>query len=202
MNNIGIIIPAAGKSSRFGQNKQLLNWDGDTMLNHCIKKALKLSALVCVVLRPDQIDIERSIKYDNVMLLKNLSSENGLGETISSGTKHLIHHAKFLDGIMILLSDMPLLSNDYLLRFLNIYHDDDAHEVIATMYSKGMLGVPAIFRPTTFKKLVKLSGDKGAQNVIYGTNALGVIVNSETELLDIDQLKDYELLQSILKEKD
>ncbi len=75
MNNTGIIILAAGNSSRFGSAKQLLHFNNKTLLQHVIDEAIESGAEPIIVVTGANADeISKDIKHENkfrLFLMKN-----------------------------------------------------------------------------------------------------------------------------------
>ena len=72
MNNTAIVILAAGNSTRFGSSKQLLRFNGKTLLQHAIDEATKAGANpVVVVLGANANEVSASIDTTAVEIVLN-----------------------------------------------------------------------------------------------------------------------------------
>ncbi|RZJ86905.1 MAG: hypothetical protein EOO20_17285, partial [Chryseobacterium sp.] len=72
MMETGILILAAGNSSRFGEAKQLLNFKGKSLLRNVCEEALKITKCVVVVTGSNHSEISKEI--ENLEVTPNLFS--------------------------------------------------------------------------------------------------------------------------------
>jgi molybdenum cofactor cytidylyltransferase len=186
--NIAIIILAAGASKRMGSPKQLLKWGDTTLLGHCVYQAIKSDAdEVFVVLGANYEKIKNSITQPSVTILKNNDWEKGIGNSISHGILHIQDQG--FGGVLIMLVDQPQINTNFLNTLITQYHRSQK-PIIATDYKKNV-GVPAIFDSSYFDKLGKLSGDRGAKQLIEKHIKDTLILSSPNSLADIDTMEDY-----------
>ena len=76
LNNLAILILAAGSSSRLGKPKQLLKYKNESLLKIAVKKALKISSNIFVVLGHEKEKCEHEIKeFKNINLIYNNLNE-------------------------------------------------------------------------------------------------------------------------------
>ncbi len=185
MSKIGVLILAAGSSSRMGKIKQLLPYKHTTLLGWTIEQAqASVADEVLCVLGANATEIRVSIKNYKVKTSFNPNYKDGLSSSIVSGIKALEN----LDAVLILLADQPFVTSAYLNRLLSEYQADE-QRIIASNYERS-LGVPAVFPKKYFDELKKLSGDKGAKGLLEKYRSELVKVDSEN-LIDIDTLDDY-----------
>ena len=72
MNNTGIIIFAAGSSSRFGSAKQLLHFNNKTLLQHVIDEAIEAGAKpIVVVIGANADEVSKEIKHEKITVVFN-----------------------------------------------------------------------------------------------------------------------------------
>lgn len=187
MNKIGIIVLAAGASSRMGSPKQLLKWGETTLLAHVISVAKNTKAAeVFVVLGANEDLIKKSIAVDANILLHN-DWEQGLGSSIAFGVKKL--QKLGFDGILIMLADQPLVTDVYLNRLLENFIKGDK-KIIASRFS-GSVGVPAIFSAEYYDELQKLNNDYGAKHLIKSHFEDVCTLQADHLVIDIDTIDAY-----------
>ncbi|MCF6296078.1 MAG: nucleotidyltransferase family protein [Flavobacteriaceae bacterium] len=192
--NIAVIILAAGASTRIGTPKQLLRWKNTTLLGHAIITAKKLNTKdIIVILGNNYVLIKSKINNSGVQILNNKNWEKGLGNSIAFGVNNILENKSNIDGILIMLSDQPLIDSEYLNSLINKFIIGK-HQIIATSYKNGKQGVPVLFDRIYFNELSKLNDDKGAKAIIekYIKNVL--VVNGEQIVPDIDTLENYKNL--------
>ena len=88
--NTGIIILAGGGSSRLGRPKQLLEYNGKTLLGITMEAALASGLQpVIVVLGADAENLKKEISDKEVKLVVNTEWEEGMASSIRHGIKAL-----------------------------------------------------------------------------------------------------------------
>lgn len=174
-----------------GQPKQLLSWDGITLLQHAIKTCKKtVSKDIFVVLGAHQDAIVSKIKKASVNIVFNSEWALGLGKSIASATKFLCHSEKKIEGVLIVLADQPFVTSSFLNDMMYQFTPNSC-EIIATSYKSGKSGVPVLFDKTYFPELSKLSGDDGAKLILKKHNASVKVITPDFENIDIDTKEDY-----------
>ncbi len=191
-SKIAILILAAGGSSRMGSPKQLLKWKDSNLLNHCISKAIKLKAKnVFVVLGANAELIIPEIDQKEVRIVINQDWDKGLGSSISEGVNHIVKSKLEIDGLLIMLTDQPIIVYDHYLKLIKDFSSGDK-AIIATKYNDNKLGVPALFDEIYFKDLIDLNSDFGAKQLFikYSKNVQSIV--NHNAVYDLDNLEQYE----------
>ncbi|MDX8337784.1 nucleotidyltransferase family protein [Draconibacterium sp. IB214405] len=164
MNNIPILLLAAGASSRMGQPKPLLPWGEETLIEHQIKTLSATGNPVVVVLGNQAESIIPFIKDLPVKFTINESWEQGMGTSIAAGVKFVEQQFPESKGVLITLIDQPLITtahlNDLMLNF-----EQDKQQIIVSEADSGWQGVPVLFDRFYFDELSKLGGSKGAKTI-------------------------------------
>lgn len=181
---LAIIILAAGKSSRLGSiTKQLLKYNGVTLLKRACNKALEITENVFVVLGCEKEACEKEIKELNVNILFNENYEKGIGSSISYGIKHTNNYKNTL----IMLCDQPFITKKHLINLKNHINNET---IIATKYDHANSStVPAIFPDKYYNKLLKLNEDKGAKAIIKKEQCINIKLE-KSKSIDIDTNED------------
>ncbi len=192
---IGLLLLAAGASTRLGQPKQLLSFQGQTLLERSIGTALEASVserLVVLGANANQILPKiASLKIEKVV---NLHWDEGMASSIRLGLNHLVQKRPSLEAVIIMLCDQPFVTADLLNQFIQIYQQT-ASPIVASSYNE-VLGVPALFSHGTFYKLLALQGDTGAKSILPDYQELLQAVQFPQGSIDIDTLEDYEKVNS------
>ncbi|WP_209400323.1 NTP transferase domain-containing protein [Pseudozobellia sp. WGM2] len=198
VNNIAIIILAAGSSSRMGRPKQLLSWGKSDLIGNAIEQAKNSrSDKIIVVLGANAQLIKDNISRWEVDFVENENWKSGLGSSLAKGVKHLIELETF-DGILVMLADQPLIDSAYLNLLIESFYTT-SYFIIATAYSK-RAGVPALFDKKFFESLCDLGEDNGAKLIIeqFGHEVLSL--DPGKKATDIDTEVDYKKLTKRLNE--
>ena len=180
---IDVLILAAGAASRFGSAKQLLNYRGRSLVQHCIDKANRLCpGRVFVVLGANQELIEPLIS--DAKIIRNHDWQQGLGVSIAAGIDNIDPQS---DGLLILLADQVSLTTDELNLLLDAF---DGSNTVAAQYA-GRRGVPAIFPPSLYAELKALSGDSGAKALLQRSDINITEIDLPSGAMDIDTPEDW-----------
>lgn len=195
-----MLIPAAGKSSRMGEPKQLLHWEDTNLLGHTIKQGVAAGIKdIYVVLGAFHEKIKKTIDTTGVTILYNPEWEKGMGNTIARGTQEIINSPENYQRILIALCDQPLIEPTYYKKLLKTSQKDHIWAV-ATCYGK-KYGVPAVFKSDIFGKLVKLNGKVGAKDLLNNLGKNAICVEPSTSTADIDKPEDYVSIYGNLKKR-
>jgi molybdenum cofactor cytidylyltransferase len=193
MNNSGIIILAAGNSSRFGSAKQLLLYNNKTLLQHVIDEASASGGRpVVVVTGADNEVVSASIRNENVEIVFNESWKEGMASGIVAGVKKIIALKNDIENIIIAVCDQPFISS-LLLKKLYQKKLENPQHIVASAYA-GTIGTPVLFSQKYFDVLMNLNGDEGAKKIILAQREDVATVDFPQGDIDIDTKTDYEQL--------
>lgn len=189
----GVLILAAGSSSRLGKPKQLLKFGEETLLSKTIKSAQEaILGPVLVVLGSQSDLIKSTLKIDGVKWIVNQNWESGMASSLQAGLNFLIENER-PDQVLLLLSDQPFV-NPELVNQLIKEKENSGKGIAACSYSD-TIGVPAIIEKKYFSELLNLKGDQGAKKVIKHHLDDLVQIPFENGKIDIDTQADWENLQ-------
>ena len=183
---------AAGSSSRLGQPKQLLQYNGSTLLQRAINSAAYVATQVFVVLGSNEGLIRRSIKEEQVTVLLNPNWDEGIGSSISYAVRSLINHSHEIESILFLVCDQPYVSKELLLDIKSL-HLESGKQITACRYAS-TLGIPAVFNRSIFEELCNLNGDSGAKSIINRHQDQANFVDFPKGSIDIDLKEDLDYL--------
>ena len=193
MSKTGVIILAAGSSSRMGELKQLMMYKNKTFLQHIISEAknANLDPVICVTGYHSEL-ITKSITGMDATVVYNEQWPEGLGSGISTGIKQL--SLSDVDSVILAVSDQPYVSSD-LFGKMQTLNDQSGKGIVACSYA-GTLGTPVLFGKNYFDHLKSLSGNQGAKNIVKLNMPDVCSVEFEKGRIDIDTKEDYENLIS------
>jgi molybdenum cofactor cytidylyltransferase len=196
MSKTGIIILAAGSSTRMGEPKQLMMFKNKTFLQHIIDEAkdAELNPVICVTGFQSDL-ITNSISIMGALIVYNEHWSEGMGSGISTGIKQLLHSD--VDSVILAVSDQPYVSSD-LFRTMAGWKEKSGKGIVACTYA-GTLGTPVLFTKDYFDRLKSLNGNQGAKNIVKMNLPDVCPVEFEKGSVDIDTKQDYEKLISEIK---
>lgn len=194
MNSTGIIILAAGNSTRLGRPKQLLPYQGKTMLTHVIAEAQAASLQpVIVVTGAYHAAIQDSLEEQPVHIVFNPQWETGMASGIVAGLDKALTLLPHLQSVIVAVCDQPHISSD-LFRSLVQQQTDSGRGMIACAYSE-TYGTPVLFHRRYFKELSMLSGDAGAKQLLKRHDEDVATLPFPEGKIDIDTEEDFRTLQ-------
>ena len=188
---IAILIMAAGTSSRMKAIKQLLPWGNTTLIGNALRNTQDSNAnTILTVLGAYREEIIQATDFKGCETIYNPDWKMGLGNSIACGTKHLLGQDPDYDGILVMLTDQPLIDDLYLNVLIHNF-SKTKHSIVATKYNN-RVGVPAIFGKIHFEALLALNSDYGAKEIIntHINDVLSLSPNGKE--VDIDTLEEYE----------
>ncbi|MEQ8755069.1 MAG: nucleotidyltransferase family protein [Coleofasciculus sp. G1-WW12-02] len=192
---VGLIILAAGASTRMGTPKQLLDYQGRSFIRHTAEVAI---ASVCqpiiVVLGAYAERIQPELSDLPVQVVKNQQWREGMSASIQVGLNALLTGNPHLEAIAIALCDQPFVSSQTLNHLVEAYRST-GQPIIASEYA-GTLGVPVLFNNTLFPELMALKTTEGAKKLIQNYYPQVFSIPFSKGAIDIDTPKDYEQLFS------
>jgi molybdenum cofactor cytidylyltransferase len=194
----GIIILAAGASRRMGRPKQLLEIEGENLLNRVIRmaKASDFEAVSVVVGAHIEL-ILPEIDSTGVEVFLNPDWESGMSSTLACGLKHTLRAFPELESVLILLVDQPFITVELINRFLIIYQTEHP-KLIAARYAD-VHGVPALFDKSLFPDLLGQQGQAGARKLIKAYEKELVAVDFPEGKMDLDTPEEWERFSKIGK---
>ncbi|MCK0191084.1 nucleotidyltransferase family protein [Arenibacter sp. F20364] len=191
LSNIAILIMAAGTSSRMKAIKQLLPWEDSTFIGNALKNAQNSKASnVLTVLGAYTHEIKEVTDFSGTACVHNPNWKMGLGNSIAWGTKQLLEQDQGYDGILVMLTDQPLIDVPYLNTLIDTFSNSQ-HTIVATQYDN-RVGVPAIFGKIHFEALLELNSDFGARDIIKTKLKDVLSISADGKELDIDTKEEYE----------
>jgi len=193
-HDIGVVILAAGSSSRLGQPKQLLEFRNKTMLQHVIDNiSVKHFDPRVLVLGAHADRIREATDLKDVTVLENEHWSEGIASSIRLGVVKSMQLNESLDSILFLLCDQPFVTTE-LIEELIQKHTHGEQRITACRY-EGSTGVPALFRSDFFPQLTELTGDLGAKKIIARNRDRVESVDFKRGSFDVDTREDYNKLR-------
>lgn len=188
-----IVVLAAGMSSRLGSPKQLLVYQGESLLKHTVNVALQTSMRpVIVVVGANSDTVKKEIEGMELMVVENEGWEEGMASSLRCGLAAMQKISPDADGIIFMVCDQPFVSKLLLESLLQAQHETGL-PIVASSY-EGKLGTPALFHQSLFAELMKLKGDTGARKLIRDHEYLVKTVAFPKGIIDIDTKADYDTL--------
>lgn len=188
---IAAVILAAGSSSRMGAVKQLMAFDGSTLLETVIGRvrAAGVDEIVAVLgAAADQI--REKIPFDGIRVVMNEAYRQGMGTSLRCGIAEVSS-----DAALVVLGDQPLVKTETIARLMAEYRAKRP-QIVIPLY-RGFRGNPVLLDRSVFGEIAGLDGDVGCRAIFGGhsENILKVAVDDVGVLLDIDMPEDFSKLK-------
>src|ERR1700753_1407492 len=185
----GLIILAAGSSSRLGQPKQNLVYKGKTLLQRAIETAVSsVCEPVVVVLGSNAGSIKSTIATYPVLIIENNDWNEGMASSIRAGINKVLQLKPTADDIILMLCDQPFVDT-YL---INMLVAAKAKNGICASFYNDTIGPPVLFDVVYFDELLKLQGTDGAKKVMQKYPERVKEIPFAPGGVDIDTMEDYE----------
>ena len=176
-----ILVLAAGASKRLGRPKQLVRFEGETLVARAARIAIEVAPTIVVVgpeLRKeceDRIQPAGRLKPAHTLtIIENPSAAEGMASSIRVGVEAT------RGDVIIMLCDQPYVTSEHLRALA-----DTGATIAATGYN-GISGVPAFFSAKFRDELLALRGDAGARSVIEAHRDQVVTIPFEAAGFDVD----------------
>lgn len=191
-DSIGVILLAAGASARLGEPKQLLRFQGETLLRRAAKIALSASSRVVVALGARIETVRKEVEDLPVEIVENKDWKNGMSGSIRVGLKKLLDDADQLEAVVVMVCDQPFVNENLLEKIVVKFRETDAL-IVACEYQT-TLGVPALFHQKLFSELLALDLQTGAKQLIKKYQSQTAAIQFPEGAFDIDTQADFENL--------
>ena len=195
---IAVTILAAGGSTRMGElNKLLLLIDDKPMIYSVCRMVLDAKVNQIILVTGYQNNkVEKAIPKEINKIVYNRNWESGMMSSIYAGMSKL---EKDVDGNMIVLGDMPLISTITINKIIGEFNKHNGNYIVYPMYDNRQAN-PVIFPRKYFSEILNSKGDKGCKKVLkkYPGDAIGIPINSDEVIIDCDTRDDYFLVENKL----
>ncbi len=192
-NNTGVIILAAGASSRLGSPKQLLAYSGATLLQHSIEAAQSsYASSVLVVLGANAEIIKSAINHTPANVVVNPDWKEGMASSIRCGLQTLVELHPETEAIIFMVADQPFVTAALLNNLMELNRNDQ-RSIVASKYGS-TFGTPVLFTRKFFPELMELTGDVGAKSLVRKYMNEAAFVSFPKGEIDIDTVEDYQKL--------
>ncbi|HNP19488.1 MAG TPA: nucleotidyltransferase family protein [Fulvivirga sp.] len=187
MEKIGIVILAAGNSSRLGFPKQLLEIDGESLLLRTVSMAQELSDCVVTVLGYNYKRHHKEITDITENIAFNLDWNKGIGNSIKCGFNTLHRMNSDLCAVVLLNCDQPYVTKEVIKLLTNELKEGS--QLIMSSYNDHY-GLPAVVGRQYFKELNRINDEETLESLteVYGAHS----VPFPKGVFDIDTVEDWD----------
>jgi molybdenum cofactor cytidylyltransferase len=192
--SVGLIILAAGGSTRLGSPKQLLRFGGQTLIRRAAMVAVESRCdRVVVVIGSSAEEMKGELEGLRVTIVENPEWQSGMSSSIRAGLVEVPSD----DAVLIMLCDQPFVTADVLDNLIDTYHKTGM-PIVASDYGAAR-GVPALFSKEFIAELSALSADEGARRIIAKHPELVATIAFADGAIDVDTPQQLDRIYRILK---
>ncbi len=185
-----LIILSAGESARMGKPKQLLQFQGKSLLKRAANTAIASKIeTIAVVLGANAKIFQKELDGLNLEIVSNEDWKSGMSGSIRAGLKRLLETDENLEAIVIMVCDQPFVTAEIIDNLVEKYRQTKAL-IVASRYAE-TLGVPALFDKKLFGELLNLNEKSGAKKLIKKFLSQTASIDFPAGKFDIDTPEDY-----------
>lgn len=178
---LGVVLLAAGKSTRFGANKLLAGFCGRPMVCYSLEAAAALKPARTAVVTGCG-EVARLAEGYGFEVIANNAPQLGQSHSICLGVRAM----QDMDAVLLMVCDQPRLTGASLARLVERFACSG--KSVACLRDGTHMGNPAVFARQCFDELLALQGDRGAKGVLraHEDDLLVVDTVGLDELADAD----------------
>jgi len=182
-------------------NKLLLPINEIPMISHVCNTVLTAGLDPVVVVTGFESDlVTQAIPTAINDIIYNSHWQSGMASSIYEGLSALPQN---VDGNMIVLGDMPMISKDTLTLLIDEFIMHNGQHIIYPIYEERQAN-PVIFPKKYFQEILSSTGDRGYKKVLkkYPDDVVGVSIGSPEVVFDCDSEDNYFRLLEEMQEFD
>jgi molybdenum cofactor cytidylyltransferase len=193
---ISAIVLAAGMSTRMGaENKLLLPFRGTTLIGNMVDVVTgSRVGETLVILGHEAERVRAALAGKPVTFVDNPNYAEGMGSSVQAGVRAVSPQAT---GIMVCLTDLPLIESAELDRLIAAFEAGQAGKSIAVPCHQGQRGNPVLFSARFRDEVLGTRGPvAGCRGIVkkYPDQVIEVEMAHDHILRDIDTIEDYRRL--------
>ncbi len=191
METCGLILLAAGSSSRLKQAKQSLPWKDSTLLQHSLQVALAARVDPVILVAGPQTGLVLPA-HERLQVVFNHEAREGIASSIRLGLSVLRQRETAPGSVIFMVCDQPFVTPDLLNTLIAAAAAGEVQ--VATCSYRDTAGTPVLFKKELFDELASLNGDEGAKKLILQHPGPVAYVPFPNGYIDIDTMEDYTAL--------
>lgn len=166
----GIVVLAAGNSSRLGFPKQLLEINGESFLHRITSEMIKTGFPVVAVLGHQYNRMEREVA-SGVNVFCNIDWSKGIGNSIKAGVRSLFDKASGLKAVVVMPCDQPYITAELIGELIAGHRA--GHKLVASAYNHEY-GTPILIDHSMFKEINRLANNDDLNLILQMHSVYGV----------------------------
>ena len=191
-HKVAALVLAAGRSRRMAPLNKLLVSDnkGTAMVARVVDQALESQARPVIVITGHERDrVEEVLAGRPVIFAHAQDYAQGLSASLKAGLAAL---PEDIDGVMICLGDMPLVSGAMMDRLMGAFDPEEGRAIVQPTF-RGKQGNPMLWAREFLPAMMEVTGDVGARHLA----ALHAARLVEVEMPDDGVLRDFDTTEAL-----
>lgn len=192
---IAAIVLAAGKSSRMGANKLLLEVGGKSVIEYILFSLHPIETIVILGHKPHEI--QNILQRYKVRAVLNPEYQKGMITSVQAGIKKIEHTN--VEAVFLVLGD-SFGFNKNLLYEMEIVLKNNPSILIVSPVFDGKRGHPVLFRRKLFKDILELKEFETLKMLFDRFEKKHRFVSGDIwTIIDLDTPEDYEMVKTLWK---
>ncbi len=162
-HRVAALVLAAGRGTRFGATKQLVELEGRPLVLHAVDAALAAGLDPVLVVVGHEADAVRRVLPGHVEVVDNPAFAEGQATSLRAGVAAATRTEAA--ALVVLLADQPGVTVEAV-QAVTAAHDA-GHLVVRAAYDDRP-GHPVLFDRTVWPALAEVTGDSGARDLLDG----------------------------------
>jgi len=186
---ITAVVLAAGSSTRMGQNKLLLELDGEALVRRAVRAAVEGGVdRVVVVVGHDEERVRAQLVGLPCAVVVNPDHARGVGTSVHAGVRCASGEA---DAVVIMLADMPFVDAAMVSALVERYRATAAPLVVS--HYGDVQAPPTLYDRSLFGELLSIDDERCAKQVVRRHQGGAQVVSwPPGALQDVDVPADYD----------
>ncbi|MGF1538047.1 MAG: NTP transferase domain-containing protein [Elainellaceae cyanobacterium] len=187
--SVGVVVLAAGASTRLSRPKQLVQHRGQSLLQGTVDAAIASACGPVVVVLGAYAEQVQSEVPQGATVLHNPAWAIGMGTSICCGVRWLEANLPDVEAALLMVCDQPFVTTDLIHQLVTAYRLSG--KAIAASTYRETVGVPALFDQSLFSALKDLTV-QGAKAVLTQHRPQVYPVSFPEGAIDIDTAADVQ----------
>jgi molybdenum cofactor cytidylyltransferase len=192
---LAAIVLAAGRSSRMGANKLLLEVGDRRVIEHILLSLNHFETIVVVGHRPD--DVKELVEAFGAKTVHNPDYDGGMTTSFQAGLSSLDPE---VEAVFMVLSDTFGFGHELLLEMKGVLMND-LEALIVSPVHEGRRGHPVLFRKPLFDEFLGLGEGETMRDVVNRHESQHRYIEAGIWCtVDLDTPEDYEQVKRLWRE--
>lgn len=192
-SKVSVVVLAAGSSSRAGQNKLMLDLDGEPLFLKSVKAAVKsLASPVFVITGNNHEEMMEYLAEYDVVVLHNHNNQEGIKSSITLGLNSV---PSVMKGAILLPADMPNITEKEIDKLIKNF-DESKEKQVVLFSMQGNDYNPVLWSKSLYSQAELVPENSGLRTVLMQHRDYidRINIRKSSTLLDVNYKSDIDKL--------